>query len=717
MLSGGTDRDSNVLATGPSHHARELDKAVSGTLVPQKTRSRLANVGMSDAARAQEFKRARRHTFLVRTLRVVFPVSAALLLASYLLAMPVQFDIEGDGETPSGRLTTGPVKVGIDSFVMSNPKFEGFGDDGSRYVITAARAKTPTKRDAPIRLEAITGTLTQADNTVTRLTARRGSLLQKTGALTLADGIEIETTNGLKARLVSALIRQKRGIITSRKPVEIETPTAKVVGQSLRILQKRRTMILRGGVRADLQPPAQPDNGVAASTPADASAQQAGAPAPSGSPAVFGQTSNAPVVVTARTLRVDDADGVLRFARNVVASQEGATLKAGHLVVGYRTEAEKGQAQGQGQGRIVAAPGAGTEVQRITARDNVILSQNGNTISAADAMFRPKEQRGTFSGGVRIASGDNRTATAETATFDQAAQTAQLTGKVVVQQGPNRLRGEELAIDQAKGTLVLSTPGGRIDAAFVRPGAAAAKPAGQPAKTPVNAATAASGTALAGGWSFRSDVNAPINIAAQRLRVDDRAKVARFEGGVNAQQGTFRMSAGTLVARYTGSASVGDPLGAARPSPAAAAPANIREIQALGNVVVESENGQKATGDKAVFNVAENSIALVGNVTLIQGRQQIRGDRVVMNVRTGVTRIETAQTPLAADGTATTQTGRKRMRATFYPKDLQELNRQRKGGAKPEGPQPGTDQGQPSRASSWAPVTGVPSLGSGRVGN
>ncbi|MEM7778287.1 MAG: LptA/OstA family protein, partial [Pseudomonadota bacterium] len=121
---------------------------------------------------------------------------------------------------------------------------------------------------------------------------------------------------------------------------------------------------------------------------------------------------------------------------------------------------------------------------------------------------------------------------------------------------------------------------------------------------------------------------------------------------------------------------------------------DLTRIRAEGNVVVLSENDQRARGDWAVFDVKANTITVGGNVELQQGRQKIRGDRLVINTTTGLTRIVTQPSAATASGKT-----RQRMRATIYRSDVQKLQKQRKNARRGTG----TTAKMPS-SSSWSPV-------------
>ncbi len=66
---------------------------------------------------------------------------------------------------------------------------------------------------------------------------------------------------------------------------------------------------------------------------------------------------------------------------------------------------------------------------------------------------------------------------------------------------------------------------------------------------------------------------------------------------------------------------------------------------------------QIGTGDRGSYDKAENKVYLTGNVTLTQGENVVKGDRLVYDVTTGMATVQGG----AAQGG--------RVRSTFTPKN------------------------------------------------
>lgn len=151
----------------------------------------------------------------------------------------------------------------------------------------------------------------------------------------------------------------------------------------------------------------------------------------------------------------------------------------------------------------------------------------------------------------------------------------------------------------------------------------------------------------------------PIRIEAASLEVRDKEKIATFSGNVQVVQGDTTLKCKTLVVFYEGDS--GKPARSARPAPAVKAPPgmpqgaqSIRRIEARGGVTVVTKD-QNASGDLGVFDMKANTITLTGNVLVSQGQNVMQGDRVVVDMTTGVSRVESGRT------------GQNRVRALIQP--------------------------------------------------
>jgi hypothetical protein len=66
----------------------------------------------------------------------------------------------------------------------------------------------------------------------------------------------------------------------------------------------------------------------------------------------------------------------------------------------------------------------------------------------------------------------------------------------------------------------------------------------------------------------------------------------------------------------------------------------ITRIYARGEVVINSDQDQTTTGDLADYDVPGQTVVVSGNVVLTQGKNVLKGDRLVINLTTGESRFD-----------------------------------------------------------------------------
>jgi lipopolysaccharide export system protein LptA len=158
---------------------------------------------------------------------------------------------------------------------------------------------------------------------------------------------------------------------------------------------------------------------------------------------------------------------------------------------------------------------------------------------------------------------------------------------------------------------------------------------------------------------FSQNRDQPIQIEAASLEMRDKKKEATFAGNVKVVQGDTTMTAKSLVVFYDsgpapaaapapnakGATAKGAntkgaksaPMQAATPGPGGSS--SIRRLEAKGNVVV-TQKDQVVTGETAVFDTRANMITMLGGIVLTQGKNVLRGDRLMVDMTTGVSRVE-----------------------------------------------------------------------------
>jgi lipopolysaccharide export system protein LptA len=113
------------------------------------------------------------------------------------------------------------------------------------------------------------------------------------------------------------------------------------------------------------------------------------------------------------------------------------------------------------------------------------------------------------------------------------------------------------------------------------------------------------------------NTNAPVDVAADRIEVQDRADRAIFAGNVVARQANLTLNAGRVTLLYSSAGGL-----------------QINRIDASGGVVVRSPS-ETARGQFAIYDLDKRLITLLGGVTLVRGQSNVNGGRLVIDLTTG----------------------------------------------------------------------------------
>jgi lipopolysaccharide export system protein LptA len=111
--------------------------------------------------------------------------------------------------------------------------------------------------------------------------------------------------------------------------------------------------------------------------------------------------------------------------------------------------------------------------------------------------------------------------------------------------------------------------------------------------------------------------NAPVDVAADRIEVQDRTDRAIFAGNVRVKQEELTLETARLTINYSNSGGI-----------------EIDRLDAAGGVTVRSPS-ETATGSFGVYDLDRKLITLLGNVQLNRGGSQVNGNRLVIDLNTG----------------------------------------------------------------------------------
>lgn len=111
--------------------------------------------------------------------------------------------------------------------------------------------------------------------------------------------------------------------------------------------------------------------------------------------------------------------------------------------------------------------------------------------------------------------------------------------------------------------------------------------------------------------------SAPVDWAADRIEVQDRANRVILSGNVVAKQGELTLTAGRITVAYSSTGGI-----------------EIHRMDAAGGVTVRSPS-ETARGDFGIYDLDRKIITLIGGVNLIQKDAKLSGGRLTINLESG----------------------------------------------------------------------------------
>ncbi|MCA8881064.1 MAG: lipopolysaccharide transport periplasmic protein LptA [Rhodobacteraceae bacterium] len=141
---------------------------------------------------------------------------------------------------------------------------------------------------------------------------------------------------------------------------------------------------------------------------------------------------------------------------------------------------------------------------------------------------------------------------------------------------------------------------------------------------PIAAAAQTTGVQLGGFTNPNPD--APVEITSKRLDLSRAAGTALFTGDVVAIQGEMRLNAQWVLVEYV-------------MLPDGTVGQDIDTITARDKVLLVTPT-EAAEGDEAIYHPLTNDVVMTGNVLLTQGTNTVAGDKMTVDLETGMGQVE-----------------------------------------------------------------------------
>jgi lipopolysaccharide export system protein LptC len=203
--------------------------------------------GAQPSERLDVFRRAARHSQRVRVLKFVLPTLGALMAIAFVAYSYLMKPISVEISAQASAITDGKL-------VMSAPKLQGYTSDDRAYSVSADRAIQDVAQEAIVVLEGIAAELPYDARNSAAIDAAHGVFDRTRNALDIDSEINIRTSNGVVARLQSALVDIAGGRMSTGDPVEIRYKGASIASDAMSVEGNGKVVIFEKRVRVTIEP-------------------------------------------------------------------------------------------------------------------------------------------------------------------------------------------------------------------------------------------------------------------------------------------------------------------------------------------------------------------------------------------------------------------------------------------------------------------------------
>jgi len=198
----------------------------------------------SDALRSEAYRRAIRHSKLVRFLRIALPLGSAIAVGATLIlvyldpfrALPVNIDI--------GSLNLDGSKI-----TMDHANLRGFKDGDLPFTILADKAIQDVSTPYIMNLEGLTSDIVMPDRSAAKIKADTGIYDSQKDVLTVKGHVDIRTPR-YTVLMQSGIIDFKTNRVISREPVSVEMADGTIDAGGMNVFDNGDRIQFDGHVRS-----------------------------------------------------------------------------------------------------------------------------------------------------------------------------------------------------------------------------------------------------------------------------------------------------------------------------------------------------------------------------------------------------------------------------------------------------------------------------------
>lgn len=199
------------------------------------------------ADRAKAFSRAKRHSALVKLLRLVLPLAAVAVAGVYFIPSKLTVSVDG------GEASVESIDISNGGLKMINPRIKGVHERHGVYDIRADHATQHANNPELITLVKITGELVSKSGEKTTLTAPSGIFHSKQEELIFDNGVVIGGDAGISGKMKTATAYFQTNKLTSKDPVEFAFHNSTIKARSVTLYSSEGRVLFEGAVDVHLE--------------------------------------------------------------------------------------------------------------------------------------------------------------------------------------------------------------------------------------------------------------------------------------------------------------------------------------------------------------------------------------------------------------------------------------------------------------------------------
>ncbi len=197
--------------------------------------------------RTRAFRAARRHSTLVRLLKLLLPLGALGVVALYVL--PSQLTVK----TKGGEASVQAIDISSGGIRMVNPRIKGVHEKYGVYDIRADSSVQHVKEPELMNFEIINAEIVSPKGEKTVLTAPSGIYHSKKEEMTFDNGVTIGGEAGIAGKLKTATAYMKENRLISKDPVQLAYHGHTIASDSVEVWTSENRAIFTGNVRVHLE--------------------------------------------------------------------------------------------------------------------------------------------------------------------------------------------------------------------------------------------------------------------------------------------------------------------------------------------------------------------------------------------------------------------------------------------------------------------------------